>query len=371
MHRLARISIGRRAVAAGVAAAAATTAFGLTPVVTSASSDELIGEARCEANRAAGEILFLTGYGYFPSVSVAEVITAQEMGYFEEMCLDVEILPSIPGESMALLSANTVQFAAHSMGPTAAGVAQGAEVTTVLNFGWTPIQSVIVEVDSPITTLEDFDGTVIATTAGSTGVPIRTMLGTVGLIEGEDYLAQAAGYDPFVLTADDIDAAAVYRSSNPFHLAQGGVEVRFFNPEDYGVTATFGSILASTKFIEAHPTAAEDWVRAVLAGWAYASDPAHTEEVIGFSRELTEGDYSDEAETFRWTTERDLVISGALEGHPIGWMDIELVQKELDSIEAAEIIPEVPAAEDVFTNALVDAVHDENGELIYPGPIAE
>lgn len=332
-------------------------------------ADELTGDARCQANKDAGEIIFLTGYGYFPSVSVADVITAQEKGYFEEMCLDVSILPSLPGESMALLSANEVQFAAHSFGATAAGVSQGAHVVTVLCYGWVPIQTLIVPADSPIETLEQFDGTVIATTSGSTGVPIRTMLGTVGLIEGDDYLAQASGFDPFVITQDGIDGKASYRSSDPYQLAQGGVETRAFNPEDYGVTATFGSILASKEFVEKHPTAAEDFVRAVLNGWAYAIDDAHTEEVIGFSRELTEGDFNDEAETFRWTTERDLSIGSRPEGHPYGWMDEALIQKELDSIADAAVLESVPAAADLYTNDLVDSVYDESGAVIWPGPI--
>jgi len=330
---------------------------------------DLVGEERCAANQDAGEIIFLTGYGYFPSVSVAEVITAQEKGYFEEMCLDVSILPSLPGESMALLSANEVQFAAHDVSATAAGVSQGANVLTPLIFGWATIQTLLVPADSPITELEQFDGTTIATTSGSVGVPIQAMLGTVGLIEGEDYLAQASGFDPFVITQGDIAGKASYRSSDPFQLAQGGVETRAFNPEDYGVTATFGSILASRGFLEEHPSAAEDFIRAVVNGWAYASDPANTAEVIGFSRDLTEGDFSDEAETFRWETERDLVLANLPEGHPPGWMDRDRIQRELDSIEAADILESVPTADEIFTNDLINHVYDESGAVDWPGPI--
>jgi ABC-type nitrate/sulfonate/bicarbonate transport system substrate-binding protein len=362
------VAVAAALASSSIAAAAPPTT---EPSASPGSVSELTGDERCAANEAAGEIIFLTGFGYFPSVSVADVITAQEKGYFDEMCLDVEILPSLPGESMALLSANEVQFAAHSFGATAAGVSQGANVVTVLCYGWAPIQTLIVPVDSPIESLEQFEGTTIATTSGSVGVPIRTMLGTVGLIEGEDYLAQATGFDPFVITQEEIAGKASYRSSDPFSLRQGGIETRAFNPEDYDVTASFGSILASRGFVEENPSAAEDFVRAVLQGWAYASDEANTEEIIGFSRELTEGDFSDEAENFRWTTERDLVMANLLEGHPYGWMDAGLIQLELDSIADAEVLENTPAADELFTNEFVDAVHDESGAVIWPGPIGD
>jgi NitT/TauT family transport system substrate-binding protein len=381
LHHSYRFSRRRRLPAAlvlGAAAAIAASSIATAsapptsePGGSSGSGSDLVGEERCAANQEAGHIIFLTGYGYFPSLSVADVITAQEKGYFEEMCLDVEILPSLPGESMALLSANEVQFAAHSFGATAAGVAQGANVVTVLCYGWAPIQTLVVPVDSPIETLEQFEGTTIATTSGSVGVPIQTMLGTVGLVEGEDYLAQASGFDPFVITQEGIAGKASYRSNDPFQLAQGGVETRAFNPEDYGVTATFASILASREFVEENPSAAEDFVRAVLHGWEYAMDDANTEEIIGFSRALTEGDFNDEGETFRWTTERDLAIATHLEGHPYGWMDAALIQQEVDSIEAAGVLEDPPAAEELFTNDLVDAVHDESGTVIWPGPIGD
>ena len=60
----------------------------------------LSGAARCKANTDAGTITFLTGFGFFPSASVMDVITAQEKGYFKEMCLKVDIQPSLPGEAL-------------------------------------------------------------------------------------------------------------------------------------------------------------------------------------------------------------------------------------------------------------------------------
>ena len=324
---------------------------------------------RCEANKKAGHIRFLTGYGYFPSVSVGEVIVASEKGWFKAMCLDVEVIPSLPGESMTLLSANEVQFAAHDFASEAAGVSQGADVKMVLTYGWAPITTLLVPADSPITKLEEFKGKVIATANGDVGTPIETMLATVGLKQGVDYEAQASGYDPFVITQAGIAGKASYRSADPYQLKAGGVDTRAFNPEDYGVPDTFGSILASGEFIRNNPTAAEDFIRAEVYAWAYSIQDSNTAELVGYSQKLTEGDFDAAQETNRWTVERNLCLDHTLKGHPYGWMDPTIVQKEMDGIQNSGVLAQAPKGEDLFTNDLIDAVYDSSGQVIWPGPM--
>src|SRR5690606_36392700 len=52
-------------------------------------------EARCAANREAGTITFLTGFDYAATASAIEMLVADEQGYFEDLCLDVEIKPCL------------------------------------------------------------------------------------------------------------------------------------------------------------------------------------------------------------------------------------------------------------------------------------
>ena len=60
--------------------------------------DVVAGEAfpaeRCEANEAAGTITYLTGFDFAAAASIVEVIVAEDAGYYDELCLDVEIQPS-------------------------------------------------------------------------------------------------------------------------------------------------------------------------------------------------------------------------------------------------------------------------------------
>jgi len=283
--------------------------------------------------------------------------------------LKVDIQPSLPGESMVLVSANNVQFAANSFGSIARGVDQGADVAAVINYGWVAIQSLIVLKDSPIQKLADFKGTTIASTAGDVGVPIAAMLATAGLKKGVDYKEQATGFDPFVIKQGGIAGKAGYTSNDPDTLKRGGVETRLFKPQDFGATATFGSIIGSNKFIKKNPTAAEDFVRAVLKGWAYAIDPKNTAEVIGFSKNLTKGDFDVAHETYRWETERDLAISSLPSGLPYGKIDVKILAQEMAFIVQAKLLTKIPDMETLYTNALVDAVYAPDKTVIWPGPI--
>ena len=70
----------------------------------------------CQANQAAGEITFLTGFLFFPAISIAVVLAAEDQGFFDDMCLDVNIVPSVPGESIVLISANVIQFSTNQIG---------------------------------------------------------------------------------------------------------------------------------------------------------------------------------------------------------------------------------------------------------------
>jgi NitT/TauT family transport system substrate-binding protein len=60
------------------------------------AADAPFPESRCEANRAAGTISYLTGFDYAATASIVEVLVADAKGYFDELCLDVDIAASAP-----------------------------------------------------------------------------------------------------------------------------------------------------------------------------------------------------------------------------------------------------------------------------------
>ncbi|MEJ7721944.1 MAG: hypothetical protein WKF58_16625 [Ilumatobacteraceae bacterium] len=71
-------------------------------------SDVVAGEAfpesRCEANRAAGTITYLSGFDFAAAAGIVEVLVADDRGYYEELCLDVEITPSLSTDNDELVA---------------------------------------------------------------------------------------------------------------------------------------------------------------------------------------------------------------------------------------------------------------------------
>jgi len=357
--------------------ALALLATACAPVVPSATTattagparTTLTGQARCDANRRAGHILFLTGFGFFPSVSVLDVITAKEKGYFDDMCLDVEIQPSLPGDSMVLVSANTVQFAANSFGSITRGVVQGAQVKAVSNYGNLPILTLIVLQDSPIEKLTDFKGKTLGTTGGTVDAPIQAMLRTVGLTADKDYKQLAIGFDSTLIKQPGVDAIVGYKSNQPDLLDRAGIKIRQFLPEDAGVISSFASIIGSNEFLQKNPTASEDFVRAANHGWDYAL--ANTTEAIGFSQKLTKGDFVLDHETYRWKTESELAVKSTPAGAPQGRVIKDVVAREVAAMVQVGLVTTIPDVNSLFTNEFFDAVHDQSGKVIWPGPIKQ
>ena len=67
-----------------------------------------ISAARCAQNKAAGKIIFLTPFQYAASVGILDVLAAQQQGYFQALCLNMEIKPG--GVNAALVSSGKAQL---------------------------------------------------------------------------------------------------------------------------------------------------------------------------------------------------------------------------------------------------------------------
>jgi NitT/TauT family transport system substrate-binding protein len=349
-----------------------TTAPPESTTTTMAGEAVLTGAERCAANEEAGTITFLTGFGFFPSVSVAEVIAAEALGYFDEMCLDVDIEPSLPGEALVLVNANVVQFAATSYGPFAQAVQQGAErVIVVLNKGHFPIWTLVTLEEFGIDSLEDFAGTTIGSSSGVAGAPIRAMLAGVGLESGEDYDEAAIGFDPRVIGGGDIQGIAGFRSNQPETLRREGFNVIEFWPEEHGGVGSFGATMASTAFLEEHPTAAEDWIRATLHAWEWAIQPENHAQVVQFSADLTTGDLNTEHELFRWGTESGTALASTPEGWCMGATISDIPAREIAYMTEVGLLEGVPDVLAMFTNDFVERVYDDECNVIWPGPMGE
>ena len=59
-----------------------------------AAGGGLTGDAACQANKDAGKITYVSGFDYAASPAILDITVAEAKGYFDDLCLDVDVVPS-------------------------------------------------------------------------------------------------------------------------------------------------------------------------------------------------------------------------------------------------------------------------------------
>ena len=334
-----------------------------TPVSSSGTSDVVAGEAfpadRCAANEAAGTITYLTGFDFAATASIVDVIVADANGYYDDMCLDVEITPSFSTANYPLVAENDAQFASGGSFSEVVAFAAANDTDFVVTAveGPTAIDSLIVK-PGVATELEDLAGSTIGV-KGKLPPSVAAMLATAGLVENEDYeTVLLDGFDPTAhIAIESIDGFPGYKSNEPGALERAGIEFDLFDPLDYDIPGSFGVIYGNAGFIAEHPTAAEDFMRATMLGLADAiADP---EAAANTAVELINSGgnpnfLSPEGEVFRWTTDAALISELTPAGTGYGVADAAALQNELDTYAEVGLFgdAETPTASDYLSDIL-------------------
>ena len=346
-----------------------------SPVTTSleVQPDQSFPEARCDANREAGTITFLTGFDLAAAASILDVIVASDAGYYDELCLDVEIVPSLASRNYAAVASGDAQFASGgSFSELVAYVTEtDADLVAATIEGRTAIDTLIVRAGEA-TRLSDLAGTTLGV-KGNLPPAVDVMLRGAGLEAGDDFdIVQVDGLDPVAhLATPDIVGVPGWKSNEVGVLERAGVGVAEFDPLDFGVPGSFGMIFTSADFVAEHPTAAQDFVRATLKGLGDAvADPAAAAR-IAVEMIVETGNpqsLSADGEVFRWETEAALILDGTPEGLGLGIPDPEVLQAELDAYDDLGLFAESsPEADAFLAPTLVSDLYGAGETLVWPG----
>ena len=354
----------------------AATADGSTTVSTDASLAVVAGETfpaeRCAANEEAGPITFLTGFDFAAASSIVDVIAADDAGYYEELCLDVEIRPGFSAENYPLVASGTAQFASGGSFSevVAFSAANDARFVATTVEGRSAIDTLIVK-SGEAAALEDLAGSSIGI-KGKLPPSIDVMLRGAGLVEGDDFdTILLDGFDPLAhIEIEEIVGLPGWKSNEVGALERAGVGIQLFDPLDFGVPGSFGVIFTSAEFAEEHPTAAADFVRATLRGLADAvNDPAAAANTAVALIEANGNPsfLSPEGEVFRWETEAGLIMAGTPEGVGLGVPDVTALQAEVDAYSEVGLFgDDSPEASDYVID-LAAGLYDEAEGVIWPG----
>jgi NitT/TauT family transport system substrate-binding protein len=342
---------------------------GATPV----EAGEAFPDDRCEANRAAGTINYFTGFDFAAAASIIEVIVADERGYYDDLCLDVEITPSFSTANYPLVAANEAQFSSSGSFSELASFAAAneADLVALSVDGHVAIDVLMVKPDR-VSSLADIVGQTIGV-KGALPPAIAVMLQQeAGLAEGDDFdTVLLEGFDPFAHWAiDDVAAVPGWRSNEPGALERGGETFDVYDPGEVGIPGSFGLIYTNREFLDTHPVAATDFMRATMQGLADAiADPAAA-AAIAVERINGGGNpnfLSPEGETFRWATDAEAIVASTPEGSDIGVP----IADELEAQVAAYAEVGVyeggpPSTEGRFDTDLVAGLYDDDGTVIWP-----
>lgn len=355
------------------AAAASSTSTGVDDDLVFDAGEEFPTK-RCEANEAAGTITFLTGFDYAAASSIVDVIAADAAGYYEELCLDVEIRPGFSAANYPQIASGTAQFASGGSFSevVAFSAANDADFVAATVEGRSAIDTLIIK-SGTAAELSDLDGTTLGV-KGKLPPSIDVMMRGEGLVEGENFdTVLLDGFDPIAhIAIEPIAGLPGWKSNEVGALEREGIGVHLFDPLDFGVPGSFGVIFTNAAFVQEHPTAAEDFVRATARGLADAvADPAAAAEaaVALITANGNPNFLSPDGEIFRWETEAQLVLDGTPEGIGLGVPDPMALQNELDAYAAVGLFGEgtAPTATDFIATDLAAGVYDSTAAVIWPG----
>ncbi|MCU1359059.1 MAG: hypothetical protein JWN99_348 [Ilumatobacteraceae bacterium] len=341
-----------------------------------AVSDVVAGQPfpadRCEANKAAGTITYLTSFDYSASASIVDVLVAKDKGYFDDMCLDVEIKPSFSVDNYPVLADNKAQFSSAGSFSEVIDYATKNEASFVALAveGKTGIDALIVK-PGKATTLDDLRGSTIGI-KGAMTTSVSAMLKQAGLTEGTDYSTVLLdGFDPKVqIEIPDIVGFPGYKSNEPLQLTAAGIPFTLFDPATYDVPGSFGVLYTTGEFLAAHPIAAQDFMRASMKGLADAvADPAAAVDVsMGLINANGNAMFlSPEGESARWGVESGLVQSTNTTT-AYGVPETDMLTSEVTTYAQIGLFGgTAPDIAPYLDNSIISGVYDADRAVIWPG----
>ena len=240
-----------------------------TPGGDTAPTSAAVDTDTCQRNQDAGTITYISGYGYSASAGQLDVFLAQELGYFDELCLDVEINAS-GANGQQLVASGQAQFTAlGSASDVMLAAANSKNLTAVATYGSTPPFSIFG--NEKLQSLKDLEG-------GSLGyfinlTPIASaMLDEAGVDVSKVEMVKMTNYDPTVVVRDQVDAIVGYASNQPQSLKAQDLPFSEFLPSDLGVEGTYNVMEVNSRFLDEHREVAADFMRASLKALQYCLD---------------------------------------------------------------------------------------------------
>ena len=327
--------------------------------------EAVISKAACDRNAEAGPITYISGYGYSASAGQLDVFVADELGYFDDLCLDVEI-NAAGGNGQQLVSSGKGQFTElGSAEDVIMAAANSKNLTAVATYGTTSPFCIFANKD--IKSLKDLEGGTLGYFINLTPTA-GAMLDAAGADVDKIDLIKMTNYDPTVVLRGQVDAVVGYASNQCATLEAMGEEFSQFLPSDLGVSGTYNVMETNAQFLKEHPEAASAFMRASLKALEHClEDEADCVDIItALAEEGGQGKaFPREQQARTWAIESQWVRDS--QAGPPGVQTIAQWQGAADIVKQFGTVTEIPPVEDIIDIAIVADLYGTDGELIWPG----
>ncbi|WP_305784498.1 ABC transporter substrate-binding protein [Symbioplanes lichenis] len=332
------------------------------------SPGALISADRCEQNKAAGEIVYLSGYGWQASASILEYAAAKKLGYFEDLCLNVALEPGTGdvAQNTNLMAAGHVTFSPVSQQDILTANANGIHIQGISSYSNSGLEVLMTMPD--VKNLKQLDGTKLGQ-KGAMPVAVQAMMIKEG-VDFDSVQQTVVGYDPSILPQGQVKSLTGFISNEPNQLKAAGKKVTVWRPSDYQVPSSLGSMAVDPEFATEHPTAVEDVLRAALHAYEYCE--ANAAECVKYTAELDGGSqgfpYDQQANVGIWQTEAQVVKETRKAGTPLGTIDLDNVHALADMLNKYTVT-QISADDerDEFAPQFIQNIYDGD-KLIWPAP---
>ncbi len=282
-----------------------------------ASAGTAISADRCAKNKAAGPITYLSGYQWQASASILEYAAADKLGYFDALCLDVEMQPGTgdTAQNTKLLAAGKVTFSPVSQQDVLSANANGIKVQGISSYSNVGLEILMTMPD--VTDLKQLDGTTLGQ-KGAMPVGVQAMLVEAGA-KYDSIKQVVVGYDPTILPRGQVKSLTGFISNEPNQLKAAKTDVTVWRPYDYKVPGSLGAMAVNPDFAAKHPTAVEDFLRAGLH--AFAACETDAAPCVKAASDLTGAGYDEASNTAIWQTEAKVIRDSQAAGTALGTID--------------------------------------------------
>ena len=174
---------------------------------------------------------------WFVNPDHGPIIIAQEMGYFNDAGLDVEIIaPADPSDPPKMVAAGNADLAVSYQPQLHMQIAEGLPLIRVGTLIATPLNCLAVLKDGPIKTIGDLKGRKVGYSGGIEEATLTTMLGSAGLTTADVTLVNVNWSISPALMSGQVDAViGAYRNFELTQMKLAGVEGHCFYPEEAGI----------------------------------------------------------------------------------------------------------------------------------------